>query len=236
MLGLPNPTPLDLRFSLFGVPVWVSAWHWLGAGYFGWQLAEAFGPGNLGGVTLATHLAMGMLCVFLSILLHEMGHAMAAHWFGMNRAILMTMLGGLAYGPLRPGTKWWQLVLIALAGPFVQFLFAAILFGGMLAASVANGGPVGGSPLAVTLFQSLLLVNIVWPLFNLLPIVPLDGGHVLQYTLGRFMGRRGDVWAGRLGLLLAIGFAALFLVMRQTYMTVLFGFLAVQNYQMMRSS
>ena len=236
MFGLPNPTPLDLRFSLFGVPVWVSAWHWAGAAFFGWCLVKQYAPLNLVGVELAAHLAMAGLCVFGSILLHELGHAMAARWFHMERAILMTMMGGLAYGPLRPGTKWWNLVLIALAGPFAQLLFAALLAGGWFAARIVNNGPVVGSPLAETLFRSLLAINIIWPIFNLLPIPPLDGGNVVRHTLSRFAPRRGDRFAASLGLLLSLGLAALFLVLQDTYMTILFGFFAVQNYQLLRVS
>ena len=234
MFGIPAPTPLDLDFTLFGVPVRVSAWSWVVDLFFAWNLVRFYGPPNAAGATFAAHMAMGVLCIFFSILLHEMGHALAARWYGMEWSVLLLPLGGLAYGSLRPGVRWWQRCVISLAGPFAQLAFAAVLGGGAFAALIVTGKPLGGGPMATTMFVCLMVVNIVWPLFNLLPIFPLDGGNVLRQTANRLSRRTGDLWTGRIGLLIAVGLAALALLGRELYMTILFGFLAAQCYQLTR--
>ena len=235
MFGIPRPTPLDLDFALFGVPVRVSAWHWLGAGFFGWGIAAA-GADGAGGGTLVAHLVIAVLCIFGSILLHEMGHALTARVFGMDWAIVLLLLGGLAYGRRPPSLKWWQDVLIVLAGPAVQLALAGALLLSEVLADTLAGGVQPESALAHTAWVTLLFVNIVWPVLNLLPIFPLDGGQALRAILGRFLRSGAEVWTARVGFFAAVMIGALLYVkLDDLYAAVLFGFLAMQNYQAMQA-
>ncbi|QDT17288.1 site-2 protease family protein [Alienimonas californiensis] len=235
MFGLPTPTPLDLRFSLFGVPVWISAWHWLGAAFFGWQFVpEAFA--QAGGGTFVSHLIVTILCIFLSILLHEMGHALMARAFGMQWSIVLLTFGGLAYGQRPPRIRWWQDVLVALAGPFIQLLLALALMVGLAAVPVFLDGGID-SALALTALNTLLFVNVAWPILNLLPIYPLDGGQVLRAVLGRTLRRGAELWTVRVGFFVAVMVGAfLYVRFHALFAAVLFGFLAMQNFQAMQAS
>ena len=234
MFGVPRPTPLDVTFGLFGVPVRVTGWFWLGAAFFGYQFAQS-GAANAPGGLLAAHVIMAALCILVSILIHELGHALTARVFGMEWAIALLMLGGLAFGPSRPGVKWWQHLLIALAGPFAQFLlFGAVLAGGLLAARA--GQPLGEvSPLLGTALETLLWINVAWPVLNLAPIYPLDGGQALRAVLSRFTRGNGVLWTARVGLACCVLLGVLALQLRATYGLVLLGFLGVQNWQLMQA-
>ncbi|MFH5804750.1 site-2 protease family protein [Alienimonas sp. DA493] len=231
MFGLPTPTPLDLRFSLFGVPVWISAWHWLGALFFGFYML----PPNLAGATLAAHLAMAALCIFVSLLLHEMGHALTARVFGMDWAVVLLAFGGFAYGRRPSRIRWWQDVLIALAGPFVQLALALLLVVGITTVPIFLDGGID-SALALTALNVLMWVNVAWPVLNLLPIHPLDGGQVLRAILGRTMRRGADLWTARVGFFVAVMVGAtLYVQFHALYGAVLFGYLAMQNFQVMQA-
>ena len=234
MFGIPRPTPLDFEFSLLGVPVRVSAWFWLIAAFVGWSLVRHTVPDGAGGGTLAAHLLIAGVCVFGSILLHEMAHALFARLYGMRWAVILLGTGGLAYGPRGARVKWWQDVVIALAGPVAQLLFAGALIAGAFAANRLAGPIRVDSALAGTAAEALLFVNLAWPVLNLLPIFPLDGGQVLRAVLGRFLRRGGDLWTARVGLFVAAVCGALALVkLNSPFLGVLFGLLAVRNYQAM---
>lgn len=235
MFGVPRPTPLDVTFGLFGVPVRVSGWFWLGAAFFGWPLASGAAAGGPAGLLVA-HLLMTALCILVSILLHELGHALAARACGMEWAIVLLMFGGLAFGRSRPGVKWWQHVLIALAGPFAQFLLLGATLAGWLAASRGGFDLADMSPLLGTAFDALFFVNLVWPLLNLLPIFPLDGGQALRAVLSRFLRGDGVLWTARIGLAFCVLVGVLALQTRQTYGLIVLGFLGVQNWQLMQAA
>ncbi|MFD3004424.1 site-2 protease family protein [Thermus tengchongensis] len=110
--------------------------------------------------------------LFLSVLLHELGHALAAHRFGIpTRRITLWLLGGVAQMeriPREPLKELW----IALAGPAVSFALALFFH---LARTEA--GALG------FLTHYLALINLMLGLFNLLPALPLDGGRVYRALL-----------------------------------------------------
>ena len=97
MLQAPAPTPYDLRFSVLGFPVRVSAWFWLGSLLLGYQAAgswdrglQAASPGMLPILVLWTG------CIFVSILIHELGHTLAFRHYRVHSSIVLYHLGGLA--------------------------------------------------------------------------------------------------------------------------------------------
>ncbi len=128
------------------------------------------------------------LALFLIVLMHEYGHAMAC-WSVGGRAeeIVLWPLGGVAYvaPPMRPGATLWSIA----AGPLVN----VVIFGVMLAfnpagASLWWGLPPHPSDLA-RFFQAIWYMNLSLMCFNLLPIYPLDGGQIVQALLWFVIGR-----------------------------------------------
>jgi Zn-dependent protease len=133
---------------------------------------------------LSTHTTVGGIVawfavVFVSILIHELGHAFAARAVGADSiGIELQSLGGLtAYRPRRVLSRAEQIG-VSLAGPFSGFALgtAALLLANVLDVSTTN------SRENVVLFD-VLWVNFGWGLFNLVPVLPLDGGMVMQNLL-----------------------------------------------------
>jgi Zn-dependent protease len=125
-------------------------------------------------------------CLFVCVVLHEFGHALAARDFGIRtRSITLSPLGGLAQLE-RMSHKPWEEFCIAVAGPLVNVAIAFVLGVGLLAAG-ALGAPILDS-LAGRFVGVLLLMNVSLVVFNMLPAFPMDGGRVLRAILAGSMG------------------------------------------------
>lgn len=166
-----------LAFSLFGVPVRIAASFWFIAILFGLQ-----GVGQVADTAKAVRGALAWAgIVFVSILLHEFGHATAARAFGAAPSITLHGLGGLTQfeggGMTRP-QRW----IISFAGPAVGLVLGSAVY----AASLFI--PHGRETEAVV--DLILFVNIGWSIVNLLPVLPFDGGQMLS----AFLGPRRELW------------------------------------------
>jgi Zn-dependent protease len=163
-------------------------------------------PGVFDGGPQSVLNVLLILAVFGCVLLHELGHALMARRFGIHtHDITLYPIGGvarLARMPRAPGAE----LLIALAGPAVNFAIAAAL-----TPLVVLGAGETGSVSALGLFLNTLLeINLVLGLFNLIPAFPMDGGRVLRALLSSWLGRaRATTVASRLGRSLAVFFGAL---------------------------
>lgn len=126
-----------------------------------------------------------VMALFGCVLLHELGHALMARRFGIETEdITLYPIGGVARlrrMPRAPGAE----LLIALAGPAVNFAIVAAILG-LHALGLAQ--PVPGS-WSGWFLQNLLLANLVLGLFNLIPAFPMDGGRVLRALLSGWLGR-----------------------------------------------
>jgi stage IV sporulation protein FB len=111
-----RPTSFDLRFSIFHVPVRVHPFFWLVTVFMGWELIA-------NGLEV---LLLWVLCVFVSILLHELGHVWMGQIFGSRGHIVLQSFCGLAIGAGGQHQRW-QRILVSLAGPGIQFLFVGLL-------------------------------------------------------------------------------------------------------------
>lgn len=242
----PPPTRYDLRFNLFGFPIRVHPLFWL--------IALLLGSGS--GDPL--QILIWVLVVFVSILIHELGHALAFRRYGLSSQIILHFSGGLTVPESTLwGSRWANVALgsneqifISVAGPGAGFLFAAMIIGGVLAVGgsiittkllgfIPLPGfallPFGGQILGAFV-TSLLWVNIFWGLINLMPVYPLDGGNIARYLLLQADpadGVRKSLWVSVItGGLIAL---VAFVLLHSVYMALLFGFLAFQSYQSLQS-
>ena len=145
---------------------------------------------------------------FLSILLHEMGHALAARREGIGvSGIDLFFFGGLmrmSRDTPSPGAEFR----VAAAGPLVTLVLAAALCGGAIASAGLDGAvdaaTFGGEDPSIGLMLTAYtgLLNVALLAFNLIPAYPLDGGRLLRAAAWRLSGdrERGTRFAARVGL------------------------------------
>lgn len=179
----PNETPYDLRFRLFGTPVRVHPMFWLASIILGFDAIIHMGVG---------YLLAWVGCVFLSILLHEFGHIWMGRLFGSHGHIVLFTFGGLAIGSNRLARRW-QRVLVLLAGPGIQLILWVVLWRAAIWIVMAVSPP-WEKPVDFVLFL-LLEINLIWPLLNLLPIWPLDGGQITRELCQAIMPARGTAFS-----------------------------------------
>lgn len=188
----------SLRIArLFGIPVYL---HWTFGLIFVYIifLGRWRGWGN-GQIAESIVLA---LALFACVVLHELGHALTARRFGIQtRDIILSPIGGIARLHRLPD-KPMQEVLVALAGPLVNIGLILLLSPGLLLHTtsewrshilsmdpnqsnylISEVGPLG------TFLLSLMLLNAMLAVFNLIPAFPMDGGRVLRALLSIKVGR-----------------------------------------------
>jgi Zn-dependent protease len=229
VLGEIQTTPYDLRFSLFGIPVRVHPLFWLVTVVLGFSRDPR---------VLLTWVAV----VFVSILIHELGHAAMSRRFGWRSHIVLYAMGGLAYhDPHRHDPR--KEMMISLAGPAAGFALAGVV----LLILQSTGHPVKlvfGLPMIVTwgpvdlpnpsvntAVQMLLFVNIWWGLVNLLPVLPLDGGRFTSELLMDLRVSYAMAKTLTLSIAVAIGVAIYaYSQLQLTYVALMFGCLAYNDY------
>ena len=239
----PQPTKFDVHFKVGKIPVRVHPLFWLISIIFG---AIAVGGS---GIHVFVGMALWTAAVFISILVHELGHALTAKAYGWPPRIVLHSMGGVAiYSPTSNSRS--SRILITFMGPGAGFILGGlILLGIVLSGHSADlvpglGLPIGWGPSftagggRLELFiQFMLFVNIFWGLLNLLPVQPLDGGHIAKAILEKFRPR--DAWVTSLKLGIAtsvvIGVAALALGYG-IFIPIMFGMLGYQNYQLLQQS
>jgi len=187
-----------------------------------WLMAAILG---FGGDTDATHLGIWVAVVFVSVLIHELGHALAYLSRGATAQVFLYGGGGLTMGRREGEFGMGERIYTALAGPVV-----GMLFGGAVYLFVHVHGPVA-SPLGQFAIRQLLWVNLLWGAFNLLPIVPMDGGHVLEALLCLKSPDRGRVWARYVGIGLCAVLAPVSFYFGYVWGAMLLALFAVQAYQ-----
>ncbi len=221
MFGPVRSTPYDLQFSLLGIPVRVIPWFWLMAVVLGYSSI------HIGPEYLLTWVAI----VFVSILVHEMGHALVAATSGYPPRIVLYHFGGLAMFTPRDNYSRGRSILISLAGPCAGFLFAGLIY------AFVRAGVIGpfreGLSLPYFAVKQLLYVNVWWGLLNLLPVLPLDGGNICRDVCTSINARQGERWATFIAIVIAAGVALYAFQLQQTYIAVMFGLMAYQNYELL---
>lgn len=163
--------------------------------------------------------------IFGCVLLHELGHALAARFCGIRTEdITLYPIGGVARlerMPRRPAAE----LLITLAGPAVNIVIAAILAVLLAFGSTFNPGWAYESVLP-SFLKALLTVNLILAAFNMVPAFPMDGGRVFRAILSGWLGRlRATEIAAGLGRVLALAFGVYALLNLQLLHLFLAGFI-----------
>jgi membrane-associated protease RseP (regulator of RpoE activity) len=209
MFDVTQPTPLDLRWRMFGIPIRVHPLFWL--------VAILLGPMD------PREGILWVVAVFVSILVHELGHALSARAFGWWPSILLYSFGGLTFYEPRFQTVG-QRIVVLVCGPLAGFLLAGLILGGVY---------LGGWPsheMLGSLLEYFLVINIAWGVMNLLPVFPLDGGQISRTVLTWLNPRRGGLWASYLSIAVAAAVVVAALIwLRSVYIAILFGLLAFQE-------
>lgn len=229
MFGQVPETPFDLRFSLLGIPVRVHPVFWLSSAFLAW---DPSGDGRM--------IFIRILCIFLAILVHEMGHAVVTKLFGWQPEIVLYFFGGYATST-RHST--WKDIAVSAAGPLAGFalwiaffvLGVVLTVGGWLDPR-SDVGSVVWDAIAFSLF-----INLVWNAMNLAPVVPLDGGQICRELCTWLSPDKGMERCLIISTITAGGIAAWALLamfnksgvlgLDPKFLAFMFGYLAFQSYQ-----
>ncbi|HET6881669.1 MAG TPA: site-2 protease family protein [Pirellulales bacterium] len=234
-LAEPPRTRYDVNFRLAGIPVRVHPLFWL-----------------MTVILVATQdtkpvdVLMWVVAVFISILVHELGHAFLIRYYGWRPRVILYSLGGLAaYEP-----TWHRMlpqIIISFAGPAAGFLLAGIVVAAILASG--HGVHIDWEALFpmpirfdryasrnLTVFvYDMLEINILWGVLNLLPIYPLDGGKISQEVLNHLNPAEGIKQSLMVSIFTAGGMAVvMFAKLGDLYAAIFFVLFAVMNYQMLQ--
>lgn len=233
LIAEPAPTRFDLKFRFAGFPVRVHPFFWLVG-----LLFSVSGPSTWLG------FVVWMAVAFVSILVHELGHALAFRRYGVRSHLVLYGLGGLACPePGQAAPNRTQSMFVSFAGPLAGFVLAAVVLLLVIGAGYSTwfmGFTVGWGPalptrVAQLAAADLLYINVFWGLINLLPVFPLDGGQIFRdYASkkspehGLRMSLRVSVWTGAIVAVLGL------VLLRSIFLAVLFGYLAYVSFDMLR--
>jgi Zn-dependent protease len=250
LISEPPPTQADLHFRLLGFPIRVHPFFWLVVVFLG----VGTGKNETDPVELITWVAV----VFVSIVVHELGHAIMQRTYGGHPWITLYSFGGLASCDDCDRSTRSQ-VIISFAGPLAGFIFAFVVlltvqltghdfgFGSLqhilqtnqtrdvlpiplVGRYFAYFEPYASNVLNLIVWQ-LIYVNIIWGLVNLLPVYPLDGGRISRELFVHRNPSAGIAQSLLLSFVVALALAGYFALRQEFYTCLMFGYFAYANYQ-----
>lgn len=208
-----------MRFSLFGIPTEVQFNFWFGSLMLGLPYLQAeFKP----------LILIWVAVVFLSVLAHEFGHALAIRAFGMDPEISLQWLGGLTSWSGGRDLARWKRITISFSGPLAGFIVAGVVYAATLVRpellhQSGSGAQIG----RYWALRFLMGVNFFWGIVNLAPVLPLDGGHILEHVLGPKRARMTAAVSMTFGAMVAVWA----FVSGMQWMGFLFAMCALQSFQ-----
>lgn len=250
-LAEPTPTQWDLHFRLFGFGVRISPWFWLSNLIFGWGFAQFWMHFSLGALSAGFALAIWTGAVLVSIVIHELGHAIAFRCYGITADIVLYQFGGIAiprgsmsFGRQRSLTSLHSIV-ISFAGPALQMICGIVVVAGFYFYGYLIRNPIWfisqldfletGKQISSfalwALEDAFAFASIWWALMNLLPVYPLDGGQISREVFTLSSPREGI----RHSLILSIITGAAVAIWAWTqqhdmYLAIMFGMLAYSSF------
>jgi stage IV sporulation protein FB len=212
-----EPEPQRRGLQIFGFPLRIDPFFLVTA----WLI---------GGRQEPQWIVIWIVVVFFGVLAHELGHAFAGRRLGLQPWIQLMAFGGMT-GWLRPRPLTaGQQIAISAAGPAVGIAIG----GGVLLASL-TGVFAGAPPAVARVVRDVLWVNLGWALLNLLPILPLDGGHIMASIADVVAGRNGRVAARIFSVILTVAIGLWALLARQWWILILGVVLTFANVQGLRA-
>lgn len=207
-----------LSFRLFGIPISIRIGFLILAVVLGWSAEQS-----------AYELGIWLAIVTVSVLAHEMGHAMAVRAFGLQPRIELHGMGGTTSWQPDARVTPARRIVVSLAGPGAGFVLGALVLVVFLAVRPAEGTLVRNA------VWMGLWVNVGWGALNLLPMLPLDGGNVMAAVLELLAPNRGLRLARYVSIGLAVVVGALAAWAGQIWPLVLAGYFAFQNFMGLRA-
>lgn len=201
-----------VEFSIFKIPVRVEVSFWITIGLLGvlWNQGT---PSDL-----LVNAGLFVFAAFLSILIHELGHALMIRKFKLPTQIVLSSFGGYATYPPGYLTRL-QSFLVTLAGPLLQATVGVLVL-----YTLFDHVPNNKMLLLVFYFVN---VSIIWAVFNCVPVLPLDGGRMVEAALGpRRIKTTLLISVISASLLAVLGF-----VFKQPFVAIFMIMFAWQNYQ-----
>lgn len=204
MITIPGRTPISIH-PLF----------WLVAFFIGWMWTYNF--------------AEALLCVVVilgSVTFHEFGHALTARAFGQKTRIELAAFGGFTYREGRK-LKLGEEFLVVLNGPAAGFLLFLIAYALFHLFPLQN-------PTLLFIVKFTFTANLFWTIVNLVPVLPLDGGHLLSIILEAIFGFKGVKMAIVAGIVIAVAISVFFFIMGQFLIGALFLILTFESCRSLR--
>lgn len=197
------------------IPISIHPLFWLLAAFIGWMSSYT---------VIGTILA---LCVItFSVLFHEFGHALTALAFGQKTRIELAVFGGFTYRQGRK-LKLWEEFFVVLNGPIAGFLLFGIASAIIHLINITN-------PSIAFILKFTAVVNLFWTIMNLVPVLPLDGGHILSIVLEGIFGFKGIKIAIVVGVIVALGVSITFFVIGAFLVGALFLLLTFESFRSLR--
>ena len=166
----------SVQFHLFGIETRVHPSFVGMLLYYAYQCAHFNQPLWVG--------VIGMLCLFMSVLIHELGHALMLRLFGSGPCIKITIhaIGGhvVRCAPCNERLSAAGKIAVAFAGPLAGFCFAIVAYILMISSK---------TDVLLLTATNLVIMNVVLSLSNLLPTIPLDGGRMMEALINGILGR-----------------------------------------------
>jgi Zn-dependent protease len=260
MLGEPQPSDYDWRFTILGFPTRVTWLFWVVSAALGYDAAmgmqRLYAAQFQVNVHFALLLAIWVGVTLVSILVHELGHALAFRFYGIGCHIVLYQMGGLAIPGA--GNVWsnmgyrrrlrhWDEIVISAAGPAIQLVLALIvgtiaILCGIFVREFAWMAPLldmrlslPKDPFVYSFVRFMVTINVWWAVLNLLPIYPLDGGQIVQHLVGMVRRTSGLVEAHMIGAVLGALVAVWFFQQGSTFSAILFASMAINNFQALQA-
>lgn len=205
-----------IRFTIFGIPVEIQTWFWITMAIIGYISFDR----DLEGQTLLLAVLLFVLAGLISIMVHELGHALAGILCKAKPFIVLQSFGGYAAFPDARFTRA-QSFFVTAAGPAIQILLGIVAIG--ILALIPKE-----KVMFLLFFQVLTSISFLWAILNLVPVHPLDGGQMMFALMGPRR-QKAAWWVSMIsGTIAGVAFIAVGLF---PYMGAMLLMMVFQNYQ-----